>query len=85
MNPVMERFFGQHGVTSTHRQTLKYLPLPREADLFVQYLHVEMWFSFLNGHDHAAIPHFHLYERQTVVINDIQVISLGREGDTVGK
>ena len=55
MNPVMERFFGQHGVTSTHRQTLKYLPLPREADLFVQYLHVEMWFSFLNGHDHAAI------------------------------
>lgn len=55
MNPIMERFFGQRGVTSTQRQTLKYLPLPREADLFVQYLHVEMWFSFLNGHDHAAI------------------------------
>src|ERR1700741_4529981 len=55
MNPIMEHFFGQRGVTLAQRQTLKYIALAQEEELFVQYLHMEMWLSFLNGHDHAAI------------------------------
>jgi len=55
MNPVMEQFFGTRGLTLTHRAELVVPLLPRDAGLFIQYLHIEMWQCFINGHDHAAI------------------------------
>jgi len=55
MNPVMEQFFGGRRPTLTERQQFGYQPLPQDTDVFVRYLHFDMWNCFLNGHDHPAI------------------------------
>ncbi len=55
MNPVMETLFGGMGLTVEHRRKGGFRQLGQQAELYVQYVHLDMWWAFLNGHDHAAI------------------------------
>ena len=54
LNPIMEDLHPDKDLVA-RRQAKGYPPLKPAIDHYAAYLHLEMWLSYLNGLDHAAV------------------------------